>query len=531
MPPHPAPSADGEPASPASGLPAVPHRRRPSADTAARTAARLRTLEDILRLPDDPPFLKALLAEVALPRATSPARRRRLTDLAVRQAPPGRHGDGNGLHLVVAPSGSRRWIQRIVVRGRRRDFGHGGYPAVSLAEARRKALAYLRLARRGRDPLARAPARADAPTVREVLEQVIEARRPSWKDPDAAAVRFRRAFEIHGGGLVGDMPVDQVATEDVTRVLRPLWGRRNAAGERLFRRLDLVFRWAEGHGLCRRNPARSARELLPPLRASGLHFPAVPHHGVRDALALLRAAGGAADAPPSRRLAALALELIVLTAARSGEAFDAVWPEFDEAAAVWTVPAPRMKAGREHRVPLSRQVLELLPRIRATAAPGDRVFAYVGRGSLRGLPRASCLRLMQRLGLPGTVHGFRSSFRDWASEVAGAPFEVAEMALAHSTSDATVAAYARSTLFERRRALMQAWADYVLPPEPAPRRERPPERPGRRPRIPHSVPREAAAGDRRGDGARRPGTGTAPEAVRETPAAAAPRPDGKRPSP
>lgn len=390
----------------------------------------------------------------------------KLTERALRRARPGRHGDGNGLYLFVRPTGARSWIQRLVIGGRRRDLGLGSYTFVSLAEARRQAAENRKLARAGGDPVATRE-RRQAPNVRAVVDVVIAARRANWRSPDTER-KWRRLFETLVLPRIGDKPVSRVNLDDVRAIIVPHWKGRGSMGYVLRQHLDYVFRWAVAHGHRPDNPANQLQVLLPRVRTVVEHHPSLPHRRVAAAVAAVQASS-AADAV--KRL----LVFAVLCASRVGEAVGARWSEIDVDERVWTLPAARTKARRMHRVPLSAQALDVIARARN--GPGSLVFTLPGRQGAAGpVPRDAVARLLRRLGLRDeqgrrvVLHGFRTTFRVWAMEQARASFEVCEAALAHAQADQTVAAYARSDLLEARRALMQQWADYVLPRPVAGRR-------------------------------------------------------------
>ena len=367
-------------------------------------------------------------------------------------AKPGRYCDGNGLYLQVDPSGARRWVQRLRVHGRDRTLGLGGCALVPLAEARAKALDNRRLARAGGDPLARGRAAAGVPSFADAAQTVCALHRPSWRSAKHAA-QWLTTLERYAFPRLGARPVSAVDTADVMAVLTPIWHRKPATAQRVRQRIGKVMLWAVAQGWRADNPAGEAVGAALPRRngAAARHFPALPHGEVAAALAALRASG----ARPAVRLA---LEFLVLTAARSGEVRAAEWREMDRGGAVWSVPAERMKSKRAHRVPLAGRALEVLAEARALD-DGELVFPGARRG--RPLSDSTLLKTLRALGLDTVVHGFRSSFRDWAAERTDAPHAVMEAALAHAVRDRAEAAYARTDLFGRRRALMERWAVYV----------------------------------------------------------------------
>lgn len=385
----------------------------------------------------------------------------RLTERVCQQARPGKHGDGFGLFLHVRRNGGRAFVHRIVVNGRRVDIGIGPFPIVTLAQAREAVLENHRLKRQGIDPLVHRRQKSGAPTVPELLEKVIEARKPSWRGAQTEA-SWRRCFKQYVFPVVGDTPVDRVTIKDVTRIVEPHWQGRGSAGYLVRQRLDVLFRRAVVLRYRSDNPAHELLDVLTAMRREPAHHPSLPHPLVRSALEDLRASS-APDVVKD------VLVFIVLTAARLSEATGALWSEINSDNAIWSLPASRMKAGHKHDVPLSTQALSILHRLRDH---GDPAFVFRFRasdGKARPVSGESLNYWMRKLelrdndGRRAVVHGFRASFRSWALEVAQAPSEAAEAALAHRGT-ATGRAYLRDgPLFDARVDLMQAWADYVDP--------------------------------------------------------------------
>ena len=373
-----------------------------------------------------------------------------LSDAFVRAvAEPGRYCDGHGLYLEVQPSGSRSWVQRLAVHGRRREIGLGSFPLVSLDEARAQAFANRRLARAGGDPVALRRA-ADEPTFAAAAERVWKQMRPGWRNPrygrDWMSGLTRVAFPT-----IGRMPVSAVTTADVIETLRHVWHPRPTTARRVLQRIGLVMEWAVAMGYRTHNPCGRVDLVLGRQQHVTRHMPALPHREVAAAVSAVRGAR-------ARPVVKLAFELLVLTAGRSSEVRGAEWRELDVEAAVWTIPATRMKAKREHRVPLCRRAVAVLAEARGLANGGPLAFP-TARG--RPLKDMALSGLLKTLGIAAVPHGFRSSFRDWAAEETDHPREVVEAALAHVVRNPVEAAYARSDLFERRRRLMDDWADYL----------------------------------------------------------------------
>lgn len=375
---------------------------------------------------------------------------------------PGLHfvGGVSGLALQVLPSGGRTWVLRAMMCGRRRDMGLGGFPDVPLADARTAARKARDLIRDGLDPIeearaavsARLARRAKDLTFKEAAVAYIGAHEAGWRNAKHAA-QWKSTLETYAYPVIGSLLVRDIELTHVLAILEPLWQAKTETATRLRGRIEQVLDWAtaRGHrdGL---NPARWRGHLdkmlaRPSKVARVVHRAALPVAEMGSFIAALRAAEGTG---------ARALEFAILTAARSGEVRGATWGEIDLDAATWTVPAERMKAGREHRVPLSAPAIKLLralPRI----AGSDLVFSAPRGGQLSDMTLTAVLRRMNVAAVP---HGFRSTFRDWASERTNYPRDAAEMALAHMIGDKVEAAYRRGDLFEKRRRMMADWATF-----------------------------------------------------------------------
>ena len=366
---------------------------------------------------------------------------------------PGRYADGNGLYLVVDPSGAKRWLLRIIVQGRRRDIGLGGLRLVSLAEAREKALAYRKVARDGGDPLVELrKTRAEVPTFAEAAERVHAEHKNSWRNPKHAQ-QWLNTLKQYACPLIGSRPVDQIDTPDLLRVLSPIWLAKAETARRVRQRMGTVLDWAKAAGFrTGENPVTGVSKGLPKQSERVTHHAAMPYVQVPAFMQQLRQSD-------ANELTRLALEFLILTAARTGEVLGARRKEFDLDQAIWIVPAARMKAQREHRVPLTPRCVELLRR--AETLGGQSELMFPGRSAEHPASNMIFAMLLRRMEVPFTVHGFRSSFRDWAAELTTAPREVAEMCLAHTISNKVEAAYRRGDLFEKRRSLMEHWATYV----------------------------------------------------------------------
>lgn len=364
---------------------------------------------------------------------------------------PGRYGDGRGgygLSLLVKPMAngrlSKSWAQRLRINGRPFNLGLGAYPIVTLAEARAKALANRRDVEKGRDPRG-----GGVPTFEQAAEKVIRLHAKNWKGP-ASEAQWRQSFRDYAFPKLGRKRVSEINTADVLACLVPIWNEKRVTASRVRQRIGAVMKWAVAKGYRQDNPAGDAiAAALPRIGGRRNHFRALPHAQVAGAMEKVR--------DSSEWLAKrLCLEFIVLTAARSGEVRGARWDEIDFENAMWTVPGERMKAGKEHRVPLSTRALAVLDQARDSASSPDLVFPSA-RGFVQ--QRQALTKLLKELGIKSTVHGLRSSFRDWAAET-GVERAIAEAALAHAVGGVE-GAYFRSDLLERRREVMEDWARYI----------------------------------------------------------------------
>ena len=355
------------------------------------------------------------------------------------------------MYLFVQPSGTRSWIQRLLVRGRRRELGLGSVALVPLAEAREKALANRKLARRGGDPLAEKRRADGIPTFAEAALRVLEQKRGGWRTPRHSR-EWLSSLSRFAFPRIGKIPVSEVTSADVLEILTPLWHRKVATAKRVRQRLRAVLEWAVAMEYRIDNPCDRIGPVLGPQQDVTEHMQAVPH---REAAAVIRTVQASTALPAAR----LALEFLVLTAARWSEVRWAEWAEIDRSGRVWTIPARRMKTNRRHRVPLCGRALEILEEARTLGdGVGPLVFTH---GGGKPLHDSAVRRLLRQLGVAAVPHGFRSSFRDWAGEETGHPREVIEAALAHVVRNRVEAAYARSDLFERRRRLMDDWSRYL----------------------------------------------------------------------
>jgi integrase len=372
---------------------------------------------------------------------------------------PGRHADGEGLYLVVDPGGARRWLFLFRWQGKLKEMGLGGISSVSLAEARDKAAEARRVVAGGRNPIeerrAAAAARAEVVTFGSFADALIDSIGSGFRNEKHLA-QWRSTMSSYAAPLRG-RALDEIGTEDILSVLTPIWKTKAETASRVRGRIERVLDAARAKGLrTGENPARwrgHLDHLLPKRqKLTRGHHAAMPFVEVPAFIVTLR---------ERQAVAALALEFLILNASRSGEALGAVWGEIDRSAGVWTIPAPRMKAGIEHRVPLTPRALEIL-----ASAEAIRTSDYVFPGQRRGRPLSGMAMemMLRRMEVDFTVHGFRSSFRDWAGERTAFPREVAEAALAHAVGDQTERAYRRGDALEKRRKLMEAWAEFLERP-------------------------------------------------------------------
>jgi integrase len=376
---------------------------------------------------------------------------------AATLAKPGRHADGGGLYLVVDDSGARRWVFLFSFAGKRREMGLGGFNAIGLARARELAAQAREQVALGIDPVAARKAEREPvapphkPTFGEIAEGYVETNGAVWKNAKHRA-QWGSSLRTYAPEI-WSMPVDAVTTEHVLAAITPIWHTKAETARRVRGRLETILDAAKVRGLRDgENPARwggHLDHLLPGRVKTKRHFAALPWQAVPAFVADLRG---------QMSMSALALEFIILTAARSGEALHARWDEV--VGDVWVVPAERMKAGREHRVPLSSRALAILDTVRPhTERTG---FVFPNPRTRKPLSENVFRQLYERMGYRDiTTHGFRSSFRDWAGDATGHPREVIEAALAHAVGDETERAYRRGDALTKRRALMAEWCGFL----------------------------------------------------------------------
>lgn len=378
-----------------------------------------------------------------------------LTARKVQTAKSGKYSDGGNLYLIVSPSCSRKWVLRFTWRGRAKEMGLGSATAVDLADARDRAAAARRKLAQGINPIEDRKRDAGIPAFGEMADSVREALSAGFRSAKHKA-QWRSTLQTYAAPL-RTKSVDSIVTDDVLAVLKPIWTTKAETASRLRGRIEKVLDAAKAKGFRDgENPARwrgHLDHLLPKQSKLGRrHHAAMPYEEVAAFVGTLR---------ERQATAALALEFCILTAARSGEVLGARWSEIDLVKKIWTVPANRMKAGREHRVPLSTDAVSILKQL-AKVKAGD--FVFPGQRNGKPLSNMAMEMMLRRMKIEGaTVHGFRSSFRDWAGNVTSFPREITETALAHVIGDKAEQAYRRSDALEKRRRLMNDWASYCSP--------------------------------------------------------------------
>jgi integrase len=376
----------------------------------------------------------------------------KLTQLKVKHAKPGNHEDGRGLRLVVADSGASNWILRIQSNGKRREIGLGSASTVGLAEARQTAEEMRVAIRAGLDPVAeRRKAQTRVLTFKEAALMVHAEHLPSWKNAKHGQ-QWITTLEKHVFPNLGAIQIDAITTPMVRDVLADIWLMVPETARRVRQRIGTVLDYAHAKGWREQEaPMRSASKGLPKQPKKRNHFPAMPWNDVPEFISSM------SQTLSTNETVLAALEFTILTASRSGEVRMATWGEIDFDTATWTIPEDRMKAGTEHRVPLSDRAIEILSEI----GVGDKSdFIFEGRKRGRPLSDMSLTMPLRRAKLGITVHGFRSSFRDWCGEATSTPAFVAEACLAHAVKNKTEAAYARSDYLDKRRDVMNLWATY-----------------------------------------------------------------------
>ena len=380
-----------------------------------------------------------------------------------KEAKPGYHFDGAGLYLQVSKGGSKSWILRYVLDGKAREMGLGSLVTFSLADARLRATEQRKLIADGIDPieakhsglLKKRLASANTITFDKAAEAFIETNESGWRS-DKHREQWRNTLNTYASPVIGDLPVSAVNTAFVLKILQPIWATKTETATRVRGRLEKVLDWAKVQGYrSGDNPAvwkGHLSEVLPkPSKvASASHHAALPWAEMGQFMQALRTMPGTGS---------LAMQLIILTATRTSEVIEAKWTEFKLNAGLWVIPKERMKGFREHRVPLSKQAVALLAQVKRDNKASE--FVFPGSKLERPISNMTCLAALKRMGRSDlTVHGFRSTFRDWAAESTAYPRDVCEMALAHAIEDKSEAAYRRGDLLEKRAQLMSEWADF-----------------------------------------------------------------------
>lgn len=389
-----------------------------------------------------------------------------LSALAVKNlTKPGMHAVGGvpGLYLQVLPTGGQTWILRFSFGGKKREMGLGGFPEVQLTVARERARDAREKVRNSIDPIkeareckAKAKSIANAITFEQCAFNYIELHKSGWRNEKHAA-QWPSSLKKYAFPTIGSMPVQDVNLNHILQILEPIWIKKTESASRLRGRIERILNWAKGRGYrSGENPAvwkgNLEAQLPDPNKIAIVkHYPAVPINEIADFMMQLQSSAG---------IGAKALEFTILTAARSGEVRGATWSEIDLETCMWVIPANRMKANREHRVPLSKAAIKLLlalPRFEGI----DFLFPSPRCGKLSDM---SLTAYMRRNNRTEVVHGFRSTFRDWAAECTTHPFEMGEMALAHRISNVSERSYRRGDLVERRRIMMEDWANFIATP-------------------------------------------------------------------
>lgn len=366
---------------------------------------------------------------------------------------PGRHMDGDGLSLLLTAPKKGYWVLRATINGRRRDIGLGPLDLVTLAEARELAIDMRRDIQRGIDPIEeRKRQKIEILTFKAAAEKVHSEHKATWKNGKHQD-QWINTLETYAFPKLGDRLVNDIEGPLIREVLLNIWLEKPETARRVKQRIGVVLDWAYANGMrATEAPMRSLSRALPRQPKQDGHFAAMPYEDVPTFLKHLH---------KRTSVARLALEFLILTASRSGEVRGAKWAEINLDAKLWTVPAERMKVGKEHVIPLTDAAIDALERARPYYAEcSDLVFP--GRNVLRPMSDMTLLKILRYAKLPFTVHGFRSAFRDWAAENTSYPGEVAEAALAHTVSNKVEAAYRRTNYLDKRRELMREWSDFCL---------------------------------------------------------------------
>ena len=379
----------------------------------------------------------------------------KLTAMTVKKlSKPGKYADGNNLYLQIDISGARRWILRLTVGHRRRDMGLGSTMIVSLEEARQLARLYRGIAKSGGDPfLERQKERGFKVTFAYCAQKVHELNKPTWKN-EKFALQWYSSLENHVLPKIGKLPISQITSSDILNVLSPIWNTRTDTARKLKQRIRLIIKWARAKGFFQGDdPVELAEQALPRKKRSNNHHKSLSYKDVPDLIVKIKESK---ISLPTQ----LAIQFTILSACRTSEVLRASWDEIDMQNLIWTIPAKRMKTGKIHEVPISSGMKDILKDAKDKIGSPDYIFSSdqsgkeLSNNTLR-------LAVQKRLGVDTTIHGMRSSFKDWASETTNFANEVSEMALAHVIPNKTEAAYRRGNLMDKRRHLMQIWSDFI----------------------------------------------------------------------
>ena len=379
----------------------------------------------------------------------------KLTAMTVKKlSKPGKYADGNNLYLQIDISGARRWILRLTVGHRRRDMGLGSTMIVSLEKARQLARLYRGIAKSGGDPfLERQKERGFKVTFAYCAQKVHELNKPTWKN-EKFALQWYSSLENHVLPKIGELPISQITSSDILGVLSPIWNTRTDTARKLKQRIRLIIKWARAKGYFQGDdPVELAEQALPRKKRSDNHHKSLSYKDVPDLIVKIKESK---ISLPTQ----LAIQFTILSACRTSEVLRASWDEIDMQNLIWTIPAKRMKTGKIHEVPISSGMKDILKDAKDKIGSPDYIFSSdqsgkeLSNNTLR-------LAVQKRLGIDTTIHGMRSSFKDWASETTNFANEVSEMALAHVIPNKTEAAYRRGNLMDKRRHLMQIWSDFI----------------------------------------------------------------------
>lgn len=377
--------------------------------------------------------------------------RKSLTALKVKQETnPGKYYDEHGLYLRVKASGAKSWVQKLHIQGKQRELGLGSVSLVSLSEAREAARENQKIARSGGDPIADKNHKISMPNFEQSIEIVHAIHSPGWRNAKHSS-QFLTTLTQYVVPVFGYKKLSDINVRDILNALNSIWLEKPETAKRVKQRISLIMKWSIAQGFRIDDPTTNIEQLLPKVAKKVLHRKSLHYGQVSNCL---KAIHGSNASEATKH----AIELLILTATRSGEIRLARWDEFDFDDALWRIPAERMKTNEEHIIPLSGRAVQIVKQ-RRSGSESELVFP----GSKSGKPISDMTmsKLIKKLGFDADMHGFRTSFRVWVQEQTDTPFEVAEKSLAHKVSNKVTAAYARSDLLDKRRKLMQDWSDYL----------------------------------------------------------------------